>query len=124
MAVEYLLGDVVTFADAPRALAGELPLRSGPVQRAERRFYDTFDGRLYAAGLSCVWSDGRLMLLDGDAEVASEHMAAGRDRLFVRDLPPGALRDALAEIVDVRALLPVAKVRARMRTLALLDDEQ
>ena len=124
MAVEYLLGDVATFAGAPRALAVELPLRSGPVRRAERRFYDTFDGRLYAAGLSCACSDGRLVLLDGDAEVASEHLADGRDRLFVRDLPPGTLRDALAAVVDVRALLPVVEVRARIRTLALLDDEQ
>ena len=124
MAVEYLLGDVVTFADAPRALAVELPLHSGPVRRAKRRFYDTFDGRLHGAGLSCVGSDGRLVLLDGDAEVASGHVADGRDRLFVRDLPPGALRDALAAPVDVRALLPVVEVRARTRTLALLDDEQ
>ena len=124
MAVEYLLGDVVTFADAPRALAVELPLRSGPVQRAERRFYDTFDGRLYAAGLSCVCSDGQLVLLDGDAEVASEPLADRRDRLFARDLAPGALRDALAAVVDVRALLPVVEVRARIRILALLDDEQ
>ncbi len=124
MAVEYLLGDVATFAGAPRALAVELPLRSGPVRRAERRFYDTFDGRLRAAGLSCVRSDGRLELLDGDAEVASEQLADGHDRLFVRDLPSGRLRDALAAVVDVRALLPVVDVRARTRTLALLDDEQ
>jgi CHAD domain-containing protein len=124
MAVEYLLGDVVTFAGAPRALAVELPLHAGPVRRAERRFYDTFDGRLYAAGLSCACSDGRLVLLDGDAEVASGQVDDGCDRLFVRDLPPGALRDALAAIVDVRALLPVVEVRARTRALALLDDEQ
>ena len=124
MAVEYLLGDVATFAGAPRALAVELPLRSGPVRRAERRFYETFDGRLYAAGLSCACSDGRLVLLDGDAEVASVRLADERDRLFVRDLPSGTLRDALAAVVDVRALLPVVEVRTRIRTLALLDGEQ
>ena len=124
MAFEYLLGDGLTFAGAPRALvAAELSLRSGPVQRAERRFYDTFDGRLRAAGLACVCSDGRLVLLDGDAETAWARLSDGRDRLLVRDLPPGALRDALAAVVDVRALLPVAEVRARTRTLALLDDE-
>ena len=124
MAVEYLLGDGLRFAGAPRALAVEMPLRTGSVQRVERRFYDTFDGRLYAAGLSCVWSDGRLVLLDGDAELASGHLAVGRDRLLARDLPPGTLRDALAVIVDVRALLLVVQVRARIRTLALLDDER
>ena len=124
MAVEYLLGDVLTFAGAPRALAAELPLRSGPVRRAQRRFYDTFDGRLHAAGLACVCSDGRLTLLSGDAEIAWGHLADGRDRLLVSDLPPGTLREALAAVVDVRALLPVADVRAQSRTLALLDDEQ
>ena len=124
MAFEYLLRDGLTFAGAPRALAAEIPLRSGPVQRAERRFYDTFDGRLRAAGLACVSSDGRLVLLDGDAEVAWAQSSDGRDRLLARDLPPGTLRDALAAVVDVRALLPVAEVRARTRTLALLDDQQ
>ncbi len=124
MAFEYLLGDGLTFAGAPRALAAELPLRSGPVQRAERRFYDTFDGRLHAAGLACVCSDGRLVLLDGDAEVAWGDLSDGRDRLLAGDLPPGALRDALAAVVDFRALLPVVEVRARIQTLALLDDEQ
>jgi CHAD domain-containing protein len=124
MAVEYLLGDVLTFAGAPRALAAELPLRSGPVRRGERRFYDTFDGRLHAAGLACVYSEGRLMLLDGEAEIAWGQLADGRDRLLTRDLPPGTLRDALAAVVDVRALLPVVEVRARTRTLALLDGDQ
>ena len=124
MAVEYLLGDVATFASAPRALAVELPLRSGPVRRTDRRFYDTFDGRLYTAGLSCVYADGRLALLEGDLEIAWGHWADSRDRLFARDLPPGTLRDALAGIADVRALLLVVEVRARIRTLALLDDEQ
>lgn len=124
MAVEYLLGDGLTFAGASRALAAELPVRSGPVQRVERRFYDTFDGRLRAAGLACVYSDGRLVLLDGDAEVAWGHLADGRDRLLARDLPAGPLRDALAAVVEVRALLPVVDVRGRIRPLALLDDEQ
>src|ERR1700749_3170305 len=101
MAVEYLLGDVMTFADAPRALAVELPLRPGPVERAERRFYDTFDGRLYAAGLSCVGSDAQRVLLDGDTEIPSGQLADGRDRVFARDLPRGTLRDALAAVIDV-----------------------
>ncbi len=124
MAVEYLLGNVVTFVGAPRALAVELPLRYGPVRRAERRFYDTFDGRLYAAGLSCACSDGRLVLLDGDVEVAWAQWADRCDRLFVRDLSLGTLRDGLAAVVGVRALLPVVDMRARTRALGLLDDEQ
>src|SRR5450432_3699558 len=124
MAFEYLLGDGLTFAGAPRALAAELSFRSGPVQRVERRFYDTFDGRLRAAGLVCVCSDGRLVLLDGDVEVAWADLSDGRDRLLARDLSPGRLRNALAAVLDVRALLLVAVVRARTRSLALLDDEQ
>ena len=124
MAFEYLLGEELTPVGALGVLAAELPLRSGPVRRVERRFYDTFDGRLWAAGLACVCSDGRLALLDGGGEVAWAQLSVGRDRLLVGDLPAGALRDALAALVDVRALLPVAVVRARRRTLALLDDQQ
>ena len=124
MAFEYLLGEELTPAGALGALAAELSLRSGSVRRVERRFYDSFDGRLRAAGLACVGSDGRLALLDGGGEVAWAHLSAGRDRLLVRDLPAGALRDALAAVVDVRALLPVAVVRAQTRAIALLDDKQ
>ena len=44
--------------------------------------------------------------------------------LLAVELEPGPLRDALIAVVEVRALLPLVRVRSRARTLSVLDDER
>ena len=69
---------------------------------------DTFDGRLYAAGLR-LEHDGDTLLLDGPDTVPARLEIAEPPR-FPADLPPGPLRARLLDIVEVRALLPLATV--------------
>ena len=65
---DYLLPDGMTAAAASRALADRLATR-GRISRVRERFYfDTFDGLLHAAGLSAVWEEGQLALLDSDGD--------------------------------------------------------
>src|SRR4051812_41868430 len=45
-------------------------------------------------------------------------------RLFAADLDPGPLRERLAELIEMRAALPVASVRSRRRGLRVLDAER
>ena len=45
-------------------------------------------------------------------------------RVLAAGLEPGPLRDALEPIVDVRALLPLARVHVRERHLRVLDDDR
>ncbi len=40
------------------------------------------------------------------------------------DLPGGPLHDRLADVIESRALLPVARLRSRVRTLRVLDEMQ
>ena len=84
------------------ALAGEFTLAAGRPATAERTYYDTFDGRLFAKGLS--------LYRDGDREVLCD--AEGTPA------PP----EALAAAVGVRALAPVATVRVSTRELRVLDE--
>jgi CHAD domain-containing protein len=46
------------------------------------------------------------------------------DPAFPADLPPGALRDDLAAVLSVRCLLPLVTLNTRVRTVAILDDEE
>jgi CHAD domain-containing protein len=126
--LDYLLGEEVTLVTAPAVLGAQVSLRSEPLERVERTFYDTFDGRLHAAGRACLSEGGRLALFEGDGtpgrEIASVALADEPEQISPLELPSSALRDALVELVEVRALLRVARVRSRRRTLAVLDDLQ
>ena len=43
---------------------------------------------------------------------------------FAADLPSGALRDDLAAVLSIRRLLPLVTSSVRVRTIAVLDDEE
>jgi CHAD domain-containing protein len=90
----------------------------------ERRFYDTFDGRLHRAGLSLVHEAARMVLLDGgQGELAGADQPRPPKRVVAADLPAGRLRDLLMPLTKLRALTPTARVRSRLRRLRVLDDE-
>jgi CHAD domain-containing protein len=123
---EYLLPDGLRLGAAREALAAQTGLlEDGSRSRVERVFYDTFDGRLHAAGLALVHADGRLLLMgiDSYGERASAPFEHARDRIFTADLPVGRLRDQVAPLLDVRALTPVARTRSQMLGLRMLNGD-
>jgi CHAD domain-containing protein len=124
-ATQYLLPDDVGLAGAARALAGHLDVQYGSSHTADRTFYDTFDGRLRREGVVLVHDDDRLALLDGETlvERAGEAWPKAPKRLFAADLAPGLLRDRLAPLADVRALMPIARVRSRERQMRVLNGD-
>jgi hypothetical protein len=88
-----------------------------PAAATERTFYDTFDWRLYAAGL--------VLFLDRSKEHARLHLralASGLDVVsveradvpaFAHELPAGALRDRLLPLAGTRRLLEIIAMRPR-----------
>ena len=98
---------------------------AGPSRTLRRTWLDTFDWRLYRAGLNLECTAGRgrseLVLTARDGEPVVTEVAGGmRWPAMIADLPAGPVRDRLAAIVGVRALLPVAQasiVQARRRAL-------
>jgi CHAD domain-containing protein len=118
----YLLPDGL---DLDRALASHLYVQAEPTRATVVTFYDTFDGRLHAAGLTLRHGDGRLAVVDREAaaELAAAPLVDAPGKLFDRDLPP-AVRTRLAPIIEMRALTPLAKVATRSRKLAILNDDE
>jgi len=123
---EYLLPDGVDAAAAQEAIAEHLRLAVGAVRSVEHTFYDTFDGRLGARRLQLVGSGPSLELLDAatDVERASAELRGRRRRIMASELPAGSLRDQVAPVIEMRALLAVARVCRRRRELRVLDGEE
>jgi len=109
-----------------------------------RVWLDTFDWRLYRAGLTleqATRSGGRaeLVLTGRDGEVIAEDHLARRQRPgggeagagparpawpgLLDALPLGPLRDHLGPVVGVRALLPVARAVSVLRDMRVLNSD-
>ncbi len=115
----------------PEELALHLGLHETEVEELDRRFFDTPDGRLHAAGAtlelrspveyplmrSLVWMRGGQVLASGrvDASYVPDLAAS---------LPAGPAFDRLREVIEMRTLLPQAAVRSRLSTAAYLDAEE
>jgi CHAD domain-containing protein len=125
--VELIVARAPAVSEIEGALAGAYTARDGELVEVDRSYYDTFDALLRAGGHSLVWERGRLALelRDGRRAGAAEELPTRPAApFFARDLPAGALRDALLAAVDVRALLPLARVRARTELVRILDGER
>ncbi|HUE27032.1 MAG TPA: CHAD domain-containing protein [Solirubrobacteraceae bacterium] len=122
---DYLLPNGMTAAAARRALAERLPIRDGTTRVRARAYYDTFDGLLHAAGMTAVWEDGQLELVEAGSGWTRARAAVVKPTkpLFAADLEPGSVGDALKTLIDVRALLPLVEIHGRERALDVLDDE-
>jgi CHAD domain-containing protein len=122
---ELLLPPELSLEAVGEVLTQRLSVRDGRVRAVRRRFYDTFDGRLYAAGVTLVHADGGLALVErltGAVKARAEAPGVGRS-LFADELAPGPLREALLDLAGVRVLLPQAAVRCRERSFDVLDSE-
>jgi len=122
---QLLLPDGLSASGAADALASEIPIVTQRAHVLERTFWDSFDGRVHAAGLALIDSAGGLSLADATtyAEVARGAKLGRAQRVLVDDLPPGDLRAQLEPLLKMRALTPIARVRSRMLPIGVLDDE-
>jgi CHAD domain-containing protein len=119
-----LLPEGVDASTAADRLAGHVAVVTQRAHRADRTFWDTFDGRLHAEGLALVDNGSRLALTDvaTNAERAAADHPRGLRRLAVVDLPRGDLRERLEPIVEMRVLTPIVRVRSRLLPVNVLDD--
>jgi CHAD domain-containing protein len=135
-----LEGDASTSSDAVRAMAGGPSLdgglawangSAGRVQVCRRTWLDTFDWRLYRAGLTLeqvTGSDQAALVLtgrDGDVLAVERLPADGKPRWpsLVSALPAGPLRELMEPVAGVRALSPVARATSRVSELRALNDD-
>src|SRR5262245_33011701 len=125
ISTEFVPPDGMDAAEAEAWLWAHLRLERGPTEVVDRTFYDTFDGRLHAAGLQLADDGLALTVGNGWGEVTrARSMDPPRGRVFASDLPAGRLRDVVAPIVAMRALTALARIRSRLRSLRVLDGEE
>jgi hypothetical protein len=115
---------------------------TGQPRTLRRTWLDTFDWRLFRAGLSLEYTAARgmseLVLTARDGELIAEESlgpAGGRPRWPARieQLPVGPMREQLSAVIGVRALLPMARatsvqtrrraVNADDKTIAILTTD-
>jgi CHAD domain-containing protein len=122
--LQLLLPEGLSASAVADTLAGEIAIVSHKAHTIERTFWDTFDGRVRGGGMALVAAAGRLALIDAttQAEQAGEIHRRVPARLFAADLPRGALRERLEPLIEMRAALPIARVRSRQLPLNVLDD--
>src|SRR5690349_8591488 len=119
--------DLDAFVDGLRRRA---TLEPEQVQVIERTAHDTFDWRLLDGG-SII--ERQQVIDDPAASVVWRSLDRGRDLArverddvprFAWDLAPGPIADRLADVIEMRALLPLVTLTTRRTTLRLLDDER
>ncbi|MEA2161758.1 MAG: hypothetical protein QOD66_4138 [Solirubrobacteraceae bacterium] len=123
---DFLPPDQISLDATAELLGARLQVQPGEAHATDRTFYDTFDGLVRDAGSSVVHERGRVSLIDRATGLvqAGEAMAQPTRPLLIADLGPGRLRDALAPVVKLRALLALVHVHSRARALNVLDDER
>jgi CHAD domain-containing protein len=106
------------------ALQPKFTLAAGPQRNVSHTWLDTFDWRLHSAGMSLEYlNNGPLMLQFPDGS-RLEGPRPKKWPALVHELPPGRLRDALAPIVALRALLPVVTLRRAVRESRVLNGDE
>jgi CHAD domain-containing protein len=104
----------------------------GRAAAVRRAWLDTFDWRLYRAGLTLELTTGRgtaeLTLTGRDGgTVAAQQAGTAGNRLkwpaLLGALPVGPLRERLRPVVGVRALMPVARAASTVHGLRVLNAD-
>jgi len=94
-----------------------------------RTWLDTFDWRLYKAGLTLHFEQarrgGRLVLSKADGTPQSEQPVTSWPRRpgLAEDLPPGPVRDRILVLTSPRALLPIVKAVSTVTITRMLNAD-
>ncbi|MEZ4517985.1 MAG: CHAD domain-containing protein [Chloroflexota bacterium] len=132
----FVLPPKLTAEGLKSRLGAHVALQMGLSTPVERIYYDTFDWRLYCAGLALeqdcasgatTW---RLYSLENGEDVAAAGSpdagptsCAEPVPFFAADLPDGSLRAALEPLTAIRALLPLAHLTGDITTLRIFNKD-
>lgn len=109
----YVAGRRRGWRDAERALARAFDLRVDASSHSTLSYFDTFDWRLFRAGLQLVADGDAVSLRDAaTAEVVAEgRWAAFAGPRFARSLMPRAFCERVSAVTEPRAVLEVVRAR-------------
>jgi CHAD domain-containing protein len=126
-------GEDFSLAAVLSELSAEFTVRQEPGAAGSgmhrRTWLDTFDWRLYKAGLTLQFEQGRrgglLVLSKADGTPQAEQPVTRWPRRpgLAEDLPPGPVRDRILVLTSPRALLPIVKAASTVSVYRLLNAD-
>lgn len=97
-------------------------------QYALKSFYDSFDWRLYDAGMLCEFNQSKSesLLALKNIQTAESLSSSQLDEvpLFVDELPKSILQEKLAGLLEMRALLPLTTLDLQVYKINILNDDE
>jgi CHAD domain-containing protein len=114
--------------DVERVLRALGRMRKVPARAVRTAFHDTFDWRLYRSG-GCIQEvrgsrgGSPRIVWRGLRDPAPLGRLDAAMPVFAGDLPPGALRDRLESIIEMRALARLVTLRSRLHPYELLNSD-
>jgi CHAD domain-containing protein len=120
--------DLLPAVLAALSQAFTVPPEAAVPSARRRTWLDTFDWRLYRAGLMLQFEParrgGRLLLSRVDGTPQAEQPVTGwPPRRPALDLPPGPVRDRIMVLISPRALLPIVRAASTISVMRLLNAD-
>ena len=113
--------------ESPSRVAGCLSalgtVETGPAKAIESNYFDSFDWRLFGAGMSLCRQGPELLLYDHRRGAAIADIRGDVPSGFAFDFPAGRVRDLMADIIDVRRLLARVTLVSKRIPMTLRDKE-
>lgn len=103
--------------------SGPYMIKKEPVKTETIRIYDTFDWRLFNKSLVLYSCADKLCLRKLSKSEILHRIHIISFPVFVREFPFSKLKEQLAAVIGVRALLMLVEIQSRSRPYRLLDRE-
>jgi CHAD domain-containing protein len=107
-----------------RQLADKYTLKKEPAVAERFTIYDTFDWRLFNKSLFMYSSGSKLFLRKLTKSEISHSVEFSRVPAFIRDFPDGELKDKLAPIIKMRALIALIEVHSRITHYRVFNPDE
>jgi len=128
MRIEFHIPENLCFEAIRSTLQKNSRLLREPVRTVYRTYYDSFDWRLYLDNSLLEGThDGTIHTLEWrtlQGNIRCPRLKLGAAPRFVRGLPPGPFHDLLKPLLEMRELLPIARIRTRIMTLRILNKDE
>ncbi|MDT8383269.1 MAG: CHAD domain-containing protein [Gammaproteobacteria bacterium] len=127
--IDFLLADISQRDTLIAHLQQEIRCTVEPCQHATRIYYDSFDWRLYQADL-CLYKDQsrqfRRYVLQSRSAGKNIAMQENTEAtaVFAQDLATGLLRDKIAPLLEMRALLPLINIQQETLPIRVMNKAE
>ena len=105
-------------------LSDQYTIKKKPAVNERLTIYDTFDWRLFNKSLVLYTSGNRLFLRKLAKTDVLHHAEISSLPVFVQDFPAGELKEQLAPIIKMRALLKLVEVHSRSKPFRILNPDE